>query len=135
MAAMVCSSETFKLMLNNLTSQFTHHISVCATEPSSAPEAWQLKPTGHAIARSSSGVGALVGAPGSTTNGWTVATSSKDSVTCAGSSGAAAHVCILSGTSTGAQMFVTTCNSRNLTTADTVNIPSFNIRLADPTSS
>lgn len=135
MAAMMCSSETFKQMLNNFTSQFNYHISVCATEPTSAPQAWQWKPTGYAIARSSSGAGALIGAPASTTNGWTVATSSKNSVTCGGSSGAAGHVCILSGTSTGAQLFVTTCNSRNLTTSDTVNIPSFNIRLADPTSS
>jgi len=134
MAAMMCSSETFKQMLNNLTSQFDL-ISVCATEPTSAPQAWQWKPTGYALARSSSGTGVIVGAPASTTNGWTVPTSSHNSVTVGGSSGAAAHVCILSGTSTGAQLFVTTCNSRNLTTADTVNIPSFNIRLADPTSS
>jgi len=133
---MLASSELFKRMLNTFTSQATH-ISICATQPTDGDEAWAKKgSSGYALARSSTGTNAIFAAPASTSDGWTVASSSHNSIQVdAASSGNAGHVAVLSGTASTDLLFVTTCDSRGLTTADTVSIPSWNVRIGDPTSS
>lgn len=73
----------------------------------------------------------IVGAPGSTTNGWTVKVSSQDSLS-VNSSGKAGHVTLWS---SGSIRYVTTCTTRNIQGTDTVSIPAWNVRVADPTSS
>ena len=134
--AMAARSEFFKRALNTMTSQATH-LSVCATQPTNGDNAWAKKgSSGYALARSSSAGSAIFGTPGSTTDGWTVASSSFNSMTVdAASSGTAGHIAVLSGTASTDLLFITTCTARGLTTADTVSVPSFNIRIGDPTSS
>ena len=127
------STELHKQMLNPLTSAFKI-LSICTTIPTTLNEAWKIKGNGYALARSSSGTGVICNAPGSTTSGWTVATCSLNSITVS-TSGSAQHVCIMSGSSTGAMWFCTPCTTRNLTTSDTVSVPSFNVRIADPDAS
>ena len=126
---MWASSDFFKRSLNYLTSQ-VKIISVCSTRPADSTEALKTG-GGICMARSSSGA-SCVSAPGSTTNGWTVATTAITSIAVS-SSGKADHIALLG--STALLLYVTTCTAKNLTTSDTVTIPSFNIRIADPTSS
>lgn len=127
------STELHKQMLNPFTSAFKI-LSICTTVPTTLNEAWKIKGTGFALARSSSAGQVICQAPATTTNGWTVATCSLNSITVS-TSGSAQHVCIMSGSSTGAMWFCTPCTTRNLTTSDTVSVPSFNIRIADPAAS
>ena len=126
---MWASSDFFKRSLNYLTSAATI-MSVCSTKPASVAEA--LEDGAIRLARSSSGTGAVFAAPGSTTSGWTVKSSALTGVTVT-TSGTAKCVAVCAGTSV--LMYVTSCADKALTTADTVTIPSFNVRIADPTSS
>ena len=48
-------------------------------------------------------------------------------------SGTATHITLVA-TSSSELMYITTCNSKALTTADTVTIPTWDIEIADPTS-
>ena len=50
------------------------------------------------------------------------------------SSGAADHITLIASSSSELG-YITTCNSKNLTTTDTVTIPAWDIELRDPTSS
>ena len=130
---MWASSDFFKASLNHLTSQ-VGRITVCTTRPATVAEAWNVSTGLICLARSS---GASVSAPASTTNGWTVKSTQVASITVS-NSGVADHVALLSvgATSDGISLlYVTTCTAKSLTTSDTVTIPSFNIRIADPTSS
>lgn len=131
---MWASSDFFKRSLNYLTSAVTR-VAVNTSQPASATDAWGIyvsTAAGSALARSSS---ASVGAPGSTTNGWTVKVSSQSALTVS-TSGNATHISLLTGTTTGLNLlYVTTCNTRALTTSETVTLPSWNIRIPDPTSS
>lgn len=119
------SSGFFQRSLNYLTSAVTH-IAVCSTRPATPAEAWGST---LCLARSSA---ANVGAPASTTNGWTVPTTSHSGLTVR-NAGAADHIALLATTAT--LVYVTMCSTVSLTTSDTVSLPSFNVRISDPTSS
>lgn len=107
---------------------------VGTSDDAGSTEMWPVSGTGRALARSSSGVGALFGAIGSTDSGYTVPSSSFNSITVS-TSGVAEVVAWIGGTSAGAPMFITTCTTKALAKDDTVSIPSVNIRVANPTSS
>jgi len=131
------SSAVFKNGLNYLTSEISH-ISICTSEiqdraAPSATDAWVV-PGGDAIAVSSSAGSILISAMASTTNGWIVSSSQMNTLSVS-SSGKARAVCLLSGTGSTDLVFITKCTTKNLGGSDTVTIPSFNIRIADPTSS
>jgi len=111
------------------------YLSICSTLPTTITQAWKIKGGGYALARSdTASTGSICNAPGSTTVGWTVATCSMNNITVS-TSGSAEHVCIMSGSSTGAMWFFTPCTTRAVTTSDTISVPSFNIRLGDPAAS
>jgi len=128
---MWASSDFFKRSLNYLTSKASI-MSVCSTKPLTIASALGTSAGAVRLARSSSGSGAVFGAPGSTTSGWTVKSSQLAGVTVS-TSGTAKCVAVCAGTSV--LMYVTSCADKALTTADTVTIPSFNVRIANPTSS
>ena len=124
------SSDFFKRSLNYMTSQVAR-LTVCSTRPATVAEAWNTV----MIAKSSA---AVVAAPASTTNGWVVrSTQLANLVVPAGHAGTADHVALLSvgASSVMKLLYVTTCGSKALTTSDTVTVPAWRIRIANPTSS
>ena len=123
--AMWASSDFHKRTLNYLTSSITI-VTICSSQPATPVDAYATAMLAKTSAAS------RVGAPGSTTDGWTVSVSSAAALA-VGSSGGATHIALLA--TTAMLAYVTTCTLKNLTTADTVSMPAWNIRVGDPTSS
>lgn len=125
MSSMAASSDFFKRSLNYLTSTIDR-VAVFSTNNPAMDTAgeWSSRLCGTTAA-------SLVGAPGSTTNGFTVKVTSSTamSVTSSGKAG-----CVVLFASSQAK-YVTTCTTRNIQGSDTVTFPAWNIRVADPTSS
>jgi hypothetical protein len=130
----IASSGLLSTMLSEGFSTMRHIVVGNTKEATKASCAWKLsKSGGVALARHTTASN-IINTPASTTVGFTVATCSANSLSVT-SSGNARHIYILGGTATSMKFFGTVCTTRALTTTDTVSIPSFNIRLADPTSS
>jgi len=131
----VMTSGAYSTMLQEFTTW--QHMAICTSEPGTASSAWIYKgSSGAAMARSNTGVGNLTTGPGSTNSGWVVVTSSLNNIAIGcGASYNVENVCWMGGTSTGANMFCTVCTTRGLTTADTVSIPQWNIRIGAPDAS
>jgi hypothetical protein len=88
------------------------------------------------LAATSSGAGALASTDITYSTGdasgykATIASFSNLPVT---STGSADHITLIASSSS-ELMYITTCNSKNLTTSDTVTIPAWDIEIASPTS-
>ena len=127
MSVFVASSKVYVNGLIWLTSN-VNRMSVCSTNPTNVAQA--IGTSGSIrIAKTSA---ATVGAAGSTTNGYTVKVTSAVSLTVQ-LAGTAKVVVLCAGTSKIA--YVTKCTTRAMTTSDTVSIPAWHIRIANPTSS
>lgn len=122
--SMAASSEFHKQSLNYLTSQINRLAVFSTAQPT-------MDTTGNWGNRICGTTSPTINAPASTTNGWTVKVSSAASLS-VNSSGKAGHIVLFS---SGSPRYVTTCTTRNIQGSDTVSIPAFNIRVADPTSS
>lgn len=124
MSSMAASSDFFKRSLNYLTSNINKMAVFSTNNPA-------LNTAGEWSSRISGSSNVTVGAPGSTTNGWTIKVTSSTamSVTSSGKTG-----CVVLFASSQAK-YVTTCTTRNIQGSDTVTIPAWNIRIANPTSS
>ncbi len=126
MSTMWASSNVYHKGLIWLTSK-VNRMAICSTM-TSPPSASAVLNT-YKIAQTS---GAAVGAIAATSNGFLVKVTSAASLACS-SSGVARVVALCAGTSFVA--YVTKCTTRALTTSDTVSIPAWRIRIAEPTSS
>ena len=122
--SMACSSDFHKRSLNYLTSAIDKMAVMTTAQPT-------LNTAGQWSNRVCGTTSPTIGAPGSTTNGWTVKMTSADSLS-VNSSGKAGHVVLFASSQA---KYVTTCTTRNIQGTDTVSIPAWNIRVADPTSS
>jgi hypothetical protein len=121
---MACSSEFHLHSLTYLSSKVDRLAVFSDVQPT-------MDTTGNWSNRICGTTSPTVSAPGSTTNGWTVKVSSADSLS-VNSSGKAGHVTLWT---SGSIRYVTTCTTRNIQGTDTVSIPAWNVRVADPTSS
>lgn len=128
MSTMWASSNVYKRSLNYLTSQ-VQRISICSTRPTDSTQAWKV---GGSVMKARS-TKVTCGAPGSTTNGWTVKITSSTAAVAVSSSGIADHVVLMAGTSV--ILYVTKCTTKALAGTDQVNWPKWNIRISKPTSS
>ena len=119
------SSDFFKNGLLYLSSQITR-LAVCTSSAITLDSTvcWGDRICGSTAA-------SLVGSPGSTTNGWTVSVTSTTAMS-VDSSGKAFHVALFSSKDV---KYVTECTSKNIGGSDTVTVPVWNVRIADPTSS
>jgi len=132
--ARTASSGLLSTMLSEGFSTMRHIVVGNSAVATKASCAWLFADgNGVALARLTTASN-MFNTPGSTTVGYTVATCSADSITVQ-ATGLARHVYMLGGTATGAKFFGTICTTRAVTTSDTVSVPSWNIRIGDPTSS
>jgi len=127
MATMWASSRVFVNGLSWLSSK-VNRMTICNANPSNVAQAIGSSSTKFRAGTS----GATVGAAGTTTIGYVIKVTSAASLAVT-SSGVAACVVLCAGTSHLA--YITKCTTRGLTTADTIRIPAWRIRIADPTSS
>ena len=124
--SMAASSDFFKRSLNYLTSSMNRLAVFTTGQPTlDSSDLWGST---NKICGTTT---PTIGAPGSTTNGFTVKVSSADTLS-VDSSGKAGHVVLFASNS---GKYVTTCTTRNIQGTDTVSLPAWNIRIADPTSS
>lgn len=100
-------------------------IYVCTTQPASASSAHD-----NAIAKSTFSSGDFTVGVGDV-SGYKVTLASKSNLTVT-TSGDADHI-VLCGASS-SLYYITTCNSKSLTTSDTVTIPAWDIEIRDPAS-
>lgn len=124
MSSMAASSDFFKRSLNYLTSAINRMAVFTTNNPA-------MNTIGEWSSRICGTTSVTVGAPGSTTNGYTVKITSSTamSVTSSGKAG-----CVVLFASSRAK-YITTCTTRNIQGTDTVTLPAWNIRIANPTSS
>ena len=128
--AMFCSTETYDAILKHIVNNTTL-MSVCTTQPTASSNATSSGGNyARAFAAVSSGHWTYAD---STVSGRKVTSTQYASLTVP-SSGDAMHVALVNATSS-ALLYVTTCNSKSLTTADTVTIPNWAIHILAPTSS
>ena len=114
----------------------TSFISVCSSQPdasSDAHGAYMSTGKGAMLAKSSTPSWTSSGTAGDV-SGYKMTMAQEANITVSGSSGNATHVALYNQTSS-QLLFVTTCNSKALTTADTVTVPAWDIEIAAPTSS
>lgn len=124
MSSMAASSDFFKRSLNYLTSAINRMAVFTTNNPA-------MNTIGEWSSRICGTTSVTVGAPGSTTNGYTVKITSSTAMSVA-SSGKAG--CVVLFASSRAK-YITTCTTRNIQGTDTVTLPAWNIRIANPTSS
>jgi hypothetical protein len=99
-------------------------IYVCSSQPttySHASSSYKLAGAAHTIS----------GSPGDYASGRQISVTAKSSISCSGT-GSAQHVA-LTGSISSVQtlLYVTTCSTKALTSTDKVNVPAWNIKLAD----
>jgi len=122
--AMAASSEFFKRSLSFLTSRINRVAVFSTAQPT-------LNTVGQWASRICGTTSPTVGAPASTSNGWVVKISSANALAVS-ASGKAGHI-VLYASSRG--RYVTRCTTRNIQGTDTVSIPAWRVRVANPTSS
>jgi len=127
MSTMWASTLVMVNGLSYLSSQVSR-MTVCSTNPANVAQA--IGSSGNIFLAGATT--ANISTPQSTTNGVVIAVSSMSSLAVT-SSGVARCVVLVADTSE--LLYITTCTTRAMTTSDTVSIPSWNIRIADPTSS
>lgn len=122
--SMAASSDYHKRSLNYLTSAIDRMAVFSTAQPT-------LDSVGVWASRICGTTTPTVGAPASTSNGWVIKLTSAASLS-VDSSGKAGHVVLFASSQA---KYVTTCTTRNIQGTDTVSIPAWYIRVADPTSS
>lgn len=122
--AMAASSEFHKRSLNFLTSRINRMGVFSTAQPT-------MDTVGQWANRICGTTSPTVSAPASTVNGWVVKMTSANALAVS-ASGKAGHI-VLYASSRG--RYVTRCTTRNIQGSDTVSIPAWRIRVADPTSS
>lgn len=126
---MAASSDFHKRSLNYLTSKI-NRMGVYTTQP--ALDSTTVWGSSVRIAGTTS---VTISAPASTSNGWVVKVTSAANLAVAATSAGtrtAQHIALFS---SGEAKYITVCTTRSIQTSDTVSIPAWYIRVADPTSS
>ena len=119
------STLFFNNALSYLTSKVTRlGVNTSAAITLHATTHWDLRICGSSAA-------ALVGTPGSTTNGWTVKVTSSTAMAVT-TTGKAFHVVLYTSAK---PIYVTECTTKTIGSGDTVTVPAWNVRISDPSSS
>lgn len=122
--SMAASTDFFKRSLNYLTSAINRMAVFTTAQPTlNQTSQWTNRICGTTSVTLSTGA--------STSNGWVVKITSAASLS-VDSSGRAGHIVLFASSQA---KYVTTCTTRNIQGTDTVSIPAWYIRIADPTSS
>ena len=125
---MLCSTNVYDTLLDHIV-QNTTLMSICTTQPTASSQA---SSSGGNYARAFASVSSGHWTKADSTASGRKVTSTAYAALAVTSSGAAMHVA-LSGGST--LLYVTTCVTKQYTTADTLTIPSWAIHVLAPTSS
>jgi len=114
----------------------TQRICVCSSQPNATTDAeGKYMSTGKGAMLAMSTSPSLSSTHGTgDVSGYKMTWAQEANIAVSGSSGNATHVVLLNHTSS-QLLFITTCNSKALTTADTVTVPAWDIEIAAPTSS
>lgn len=125
--SMACSSDFHLRSLNYLTSAINRMAVFTTAQPTlDTAGVW-----GSTTAKICGTTSPTIGSPGSTTNGFVVKITSAAGLS-VDTSGCAGHIVLFASSQA---KYVTTCTTRNIQGTDTVSIPAWYIRIADPTSS
>jgi len=130
--AMLCSTEAYEAFLRHFSSNVNRQV-ICTTQPTTYEHATSNGSTKYWRGATSALTSGEWTIAASTVSGYKISSTQVSGITIS-TSGSAQHIAHVN-TSSSKLIYVTTCTAKNLTTADTVTIPSWSIHLLQPSSS